>query len=72
MATTSNGNSRKRAPAPLWSLTETTDFIGVSPSTFYKCWRRWGIPAYAIGRAIKFDENDVRRWLARHRAGEGR
>lgn len=49
------------------SLRDTAERLGVTPDSFYKTWRRWGIPAYRIGKAIKFRERDIEHWLEQHR-----
>lgn len=50
------------------SLTQTAERIGLAPSTLYKRWREWGLPAYKIGNRVKFRERDVETWLEAHRA----
>jgi excisionase family DNA binding protein len=49
----------------LISLRETAERIDVPTSTLYKQWRNWGLPAYHVGRALKFRERDIEAWLDR-------
>jgi excisionase family DNA binding protein len=51
----------------LISLADTAELLGVPTSTLYKRWREFGLPAYRVGRAIKFRERDIDAWLETRR-----
>lgn len=42
---------------------ETAALLDVPLSSLYQSWRRWGLTAYRIGRALKFRERDVLLWI---------
>ncbi|SHN34061.1 helix-turn-helix transcriptional regulator [Cryptosporangium aurantiacum] len=48
----------------LWSVTDTSTYLGVPVGTLYQ-WhhRRIGPPAYKVGRRLKYDPAEVRSWL---------
>ena len=54
-----------RINEPLWSVEETAAFFAVSVRTLYD-WRArgYGPPARKVGRWLRYDPGDVRRWLA--------
>ncbi|MET8680918.1 helix-turn-helix domain-containing protein [Streptomyces sp. NPDC004647] len=45
---------------------QTAEFLAVPLSTLYSQWRRWGLPAYRVGRHLRFRERDLEAWLNRH------
>jgi excisionase family DNA binding protein len=42
---------------------ELAQFLGVSPSFISKMMALEGLPHVRIGRAVRFDLNEVRKWL---------
>jgi len=65
-------SSRPRALAPadpgsaaLWTAEETAAYLVVPIATLY-AWRyvRTGPPAHRIGRYLRYDPAEVRRWVA--------
>ncbi|MEJ7742361.1 MAG: helix-turn-helix domain-containing protein [Nocardioidaceae bacterium] len=50
--------------ARLWSVKETAAYLGIPVATMYR-WRHHscGPPAYRVGRHLRYDPADVRRWL---------
>jgi excisionase family DNA binding protein len=42
---------------------ETAQLLSVSKRTLYACWREWGLPAYKVGKHLRFRERDVERWI---------
>lgn len=49
---------------PLWSIEDTSAWLGVPVATLYQ-WRsrRLGPRAYRVGRHLRYDPADVREWL---------
>jgi len=49
----------------LWTAKETGEFLGVPVNTLHS-WRYLGNgpAAYRVGRALRYDPDTVRRWLA--------
>lgn len=49
---------------PLWSVDDTSMWLGVPVATLYQ-WRsrRLGPRAYRVGRHLRYDPADVREWL---------
>lgn len=37
--------------------------IGVKPSTLYRAAERGEVPCYRLGRAVRFDVEELRRWM---------
>lgn len=60
--TMTSGTSR------LLSARDTAELLGVPLSTIYSEWRKWGLKAYRVGRALKFREREIETWLARNAA----
>lgn len=48
----------------LWSVERTADYLGVPVGTIYQ-WRsrRKGPRGFRVGRFVRFDPAEVRRWL---------
>lgn len=70
----------KRTPPPsslptprpgdrLWSVHDTSAFLGVPVGTLYQ-WRtrHQGPPGYRVGRHLRYDPAEVRQWLTRQGA----
>jgi predicted DNA-binding transcriptional regulator AlpA len=49
----------------LWSAKEVSEYLGVPVTTLYQ-WRykRYGPTAGRVGRYIRYDPSEVRRWFA--------
>jgi predicted DNA-binding transcriptional regulator AlpA len=48
----------------LWSAQEVAAFLGVPVGTLYQWrWRGEGPKAYRVGRWLRYDGAEVRRWL---------
>lgn len=49
----------------LWSVHDTSAFLGVPVGTLYQ-WRtrHQGPPGYRVGRHLRYDPGEVRRWVA--------
>jgi len=58
-------------PDRLISLKDLADVTGMSMRWLHERTRRNEIPCYRLGRALRFDPVEVRRWLVQHRAGAG-
>jgi excisionase family DNA binding protein len=52
------GGSRR-----LLTAAETAALLNVPLSSLYQCWRRWGLTAFRIGKALRFRESDVLLWI---------
>ena len=49
------------------SVTETAERLDVPVPTLYDRWRKWELPGYKIGKALKFRERDIEAWIERQR-----
>lgn len=49
---------------PLWTAAQTAEYLGVPVATLYR-WRyvRTGPTAFRVGRHLRYDPDEVRRWL---------
>jgi excisionase family DNA binding protein len=55
-----------RIPARLWTTQEAADFLGVPLSTMYMwSYRGDGPKRYKVGRHLRYDPEEVVRWLQR-------
>ena len=58
--------SREVAPRiiePLWSAEDTALYLGVPVKTLYQWkWLRQGPPVRKVGRHLRYDPVEVRRW----------
>ncbi|MFF4620907.1 helix-turn-helix domain-containing protein [Nonomuraea jabiensis] len=52
----------------LMSVEEVAAYLGVPKSTVYDRWKDWGLPAFRVGRSLRFRERDVETWLAKQAA----
>ena len=43
---------------------EAAEFLSIPERTLRENWRRWGLTAHKVGRAIHFRERDIETWLA--------
>jgi len=53
------------------NMRETAEFLGVSHKSLQSNWRRWGLPAYRIGKRVQFRERDLEAWLAKQSVTSG-
>jgi predicted DNA-binding transcriptional regulator AlpA len=58
-------------PAPLWSVVDVSNYLGVPVETLY-AWRkaRTGPPVARIGRYLRYDPDAVRAWFTRQAAAQ--
>jgi predicted site-specific integrase-resolvase len=50
---------------PLWSAADTAHFLGVPIKTLYQWkWLGQGPPVRKVGRHLRYDPDEVRRWFA--------
>jgi predicted DNA-binding transcriptional regulator AlpA len=49
----------------LWSIGDVSRFLGIPVNTLYQ-WRHHGVGprAYRVGRHLRYDPAEIRRWLA--------
>lgn len=45
------------------SLASAAALLDMPPRRLRDNWRKWEIPAYQIGRELRFIERDIRTWL---------
>ena len=60
-----SGGDRLGTPlAELWTIQQVSAFLGIPVGTLYQ-WRHRGDgpPAFRVGRHLRFDPVEVRRWL---------
>ena len=41
---------------------EIAEYLGVKPGTVYRWAQRQQIPCYRLGRCVRFDPDEVKRW----------
>jgi excisionase family DNA binding protein len=46
---------------------EVGQLLGIPERTVRAKWREWGLPAYRIGRALRFRERNVEAWIEQNR-----
>lgn len=51
-------------PEPLWGVPDVARYLGVPVATLYQ-WRHhgYGPPGRRVGRYVRYDPGDVRRWF---------
>jgi excisionase family DNA binding protein len=47
----------------LLSARQVADLLGVPESTVRLRWRAWNLPAYKIGKHLRWKERDVHAWI---------
>jgi excisionase family DNA binding protein len=52
----------------LMSCKEAAQYLSVPERTLRDNWRRWGLKAHRVGRAIRFRERDIEAWLEKNLA----
>jgi excisionase family DNA binding protein len=50
------------------SAREVSEILGVPERTVRDRWREWVLPAYRIGKHLRWRERDVMAWIDRQRA----
>lgn len=55
----------------LLTIKEVARLLGVSPVTVHRYKREKGLPYIKIGNTLRFDWEDVRRWVEEHKKGGG-
>ena len=45
---------------------EAAEFLSIPERTLRENWRRWGLTAHKVGRAIRFRERDIEAWLQKN------
>ena len=52
---------------PLWNVAETASFLRIHQKTLYDWAGRGKIPCVRIGSRLRFDPQDITRWVAARR-----
>ncbi len=57
-------------PEQLWGIPEVARYLRIPVATLYQ-WRhhRYGPPGRRVGRYVRYDPDEVRRWFARQSDG---
>ncbi len=50
------------------SAREVAAILGIPERTIREKWREWQLPAYRIGKHLRWKERDVYAWIDRHAA----
>jgi len=50
----------------LWSLSEAGRYLNIKRSTLYRWVEKRSIPFKRIGRLIRFDAGEIKRWIELH------
>lgn len=45
------------------SVKELAERLAISTDTIYDEWRSWGLPAYRIGKHLRFREREIEAWV---------
>jgi excisionase family DNA binding protein len=48
---------------PSYRWPSGAEFLAVPERTLRENWRRWGLSAHRVGRAIRFRERNIETWL---------
>jgi excisionase family DNA binding protein len=51
----------------LVSCAQAAEYLSVPERTVRDNWRRWGLPAHKIGRAVRFRERDIETFIEQNR-----
>lgn len=54
------------SPQALWTVRDVAGYLQASTSYVYKAAERGEIPCRRIGALLRFDPDEVRRWVASH------
>jgi len=49
------------------NLEQLKEFLGVNHQTVYNFRRLWGLPYIKIGSTVRYDRDEVERWMAGYR-----
>jgi excisionase family DNA binding protein len=52
----------------LLSAREVAEILGVPERTVRERWREWNLPAYRIGKHLRWREREVHAWIDRNAA----
>ncbi|MEV0417336.1 helix-turn-helix domain-containing protein [Streptosporangium canum] len=52
----------------LLSVEELAEYLGVPKATIYDKRKEWGLPAYKIGKHLRFRERNVETWIEKQAA----
>jgi excisionase family DNA binding protein len=52
----------------LLSAREVAEILGVPERTVRERWREWNLPAYRIGKHLRWREREVHAWIYRNAA----
>ncbi|GAA3228477.1 hypothetical protein GCM10017691_19660 [Pseudonocardia petroleophila] len=57
-------------PEPLWGIPEVAHYLQIPVATLYQ-WRhhRYGPPGRRVGRYVRYDPDEVRRWFTEQSDG---
>jgi excisionase family DNA binding protein len=47
------------------TVADVAVFLAVPTSTVYDNWRKWDLPAFRVGRNLRFRPNEMAAWLDR-------
>jgi len=47
----------------LLRMAEAAEYLNTPKRTLEQNWRRWGLRAHRIGRAVQFRERELERWI---------
>jgi len=61
--TDASGETRR-----LWTVADLCRFLGVSKRWVHERTRREEIPCYRLGTALRFEPQEIRRWIAQYRS----
>jgi excisionase family DNA binding protein len=50
------------------SAREVATILGIPERTIREKWREWRLPAYRIGKHLRWKERDVYAWIDQHAA----
>lgn len=72
LSTPSTAPPKREAPSESKALVDVETiarFLAISKSWVYEQAKRHGLPHFQVGRYLRFDQNEVERWLQTKRQG---
>ena len=57
-----NRLSNSNLESPFLNKTQTCEYLGISNNTL-DCWIKKGLPVIRIGKTVRFDKNEINRWM---------
>ena len=54
---------RVTAPDPLYDMAGCAEYLKIKKRTLQDNWRQWGVVAVHVGRALRFRQSDIDKWL---------